>query len=155
MENNPYAPTKAALNEPVTEEDNGSVGAERLASRGKRMSNLMIDDIIYYILLGGLLVSVNLQALVEAPTWVPYLLLTGVRSVYYLACEATMGRTVGKFVTGTRVVDVSGGKPTFGQIVIRTLCRLVPFEPFSFLFGDPVGWHDSWSKTRVILVRTR
>jgi hypothetical protein len=28
----------------------------------------------------------------------------------------------------------------------------VPFEPFSFFVPTP-GWHDRWSKTRVVLTR--
>jgi uncharacterized RDD family membrane protein YckC len=71
---------------------------------------------------------------------------------YYFLCEATTGRTVGKLVSGTRVVTESGGKPTTLQILQRTLSRMVPFEPFSF-FGPSTGWHDRWSKTRVVMAR--
>lgn len=38
--------------------------------------------------------------------------------------------------------------PKFGQILIRTFSRRIPFESFSF-FGDK-GWHDSISGTDVI-----
>lgn len=83
--------------------------------------------------------------------------------LYYLLFESLFGRTLGKFVTGTMVVNEDGGKPTFGQILKRSLIRLIPFEPFSF-FGNkgnlgedgkhrPVGWHDKWSRTRVIEIR--
>lgn len=72
---------------------------------------------------------------------------------YYVLCEATSQRTLGKLVVGTRVVDANhGGAPSFKQIVGRTFSRLIPFEPFSF-FGEKPGWHDDFSDTRVVRVR--
>ena len=70
---------------------------------------------------------------------------------YYCFFEGIWGRTPGKFLIGTKVVDEEGDPPSFGQIVGRSACRLIPFEPFSF-FGAR-GWHDSISHTYV--VRTR
>jgi hypothetical protein len=53
-------------------------------------------------------------------------------------------------------VSVDGGIPTRGQIVKRSLIRLIPFEPFSFLFRkQAIGWHDKWSDTRVVLVNPK
>lgn len=73
---------------------------------------------------------------------------------YYFLFEATLGRTPGKFLTGTRVVSTNGGRPSAAQILGRSLARFVPFEPFSFLFGGnpPRGWHDKWSNTRVVKI---
>jgi uncharacterized RDD family membrane protein YckC len=48
--------------------------------------------------------------------------------------EASTGKTVGKYVTGTQVLTEDGEQPSVGTIFIRTLCRIIPFEPFSF-FG--------------------
>jgi uncharacterized RDD family membrane protein YckC len=58
-------------------------------------------------------------------------------------------RTVGKFITQTIVVDEHGEKPHHETILIRSLCRLIPFNPFSVLFLGR-GWHDSISKTYVV-----
>ncbi|PWU03169.1 MAG: RDD family protein [Bacteroidetes bacterium] len=71
--------------------------------------------------------------------------------VYYFLCEWATGRTIGKIITGTKVVDASGEKPGLGTIVVRTLCRCVPFEPLSF-FAGVRGWHDRWSDTYVVKV---
>jgi len=38
------------------------------------------------------------------------------------------------------------------SVLARTAIRCIPFEPFSFLGSDPEGWHDNWSKTRVVPV---
>jgi uncharacterized RDD family membrane protein YckC len=67
---------------------------------------------------------------------------------YYLITEAFFGRSLGKFVTGTIVVNKNGKKPDFGAILKRTLCRLIPFDPLSFLGSR--GWHDSMSDTYVV-----
>ena len=70
--------------------------------------------------------------------------------LYYNVFEIFFGTTVGKLMTKTVVVDEYGEKPTANAILIRSLCRLIPFEVFSF-FGTPcVGWHDSLSKTYVV-----
>lgn len=69
---------------------------------------------------------------------------------YYVVFEALLGKTIGKMVTKTKVVNMEGGKPSFLQIVVRSLVRFIPFEPFSFLGADATGWHDTMSDTRVI-----
>jgi len=72
---------------------------------------------------------------------------------YYLVCETTWQRTLGKLVTKTKVVDRQGNKPSFPKILGRSLARCIPFEAFSFLFGGyPIGWHDALSKTLVVPV---
>ena len=78
----------------------------------------------------------------------------GASMLYFIITEGVYQKSVGKFITGTKVVTATGGRPTFGQIVGRTFARFIPFEAFSFLSGSkPVGWHDSLSGTRVIMVR--
>jgi hypothetical protein len=67
--------------------------------------------------------------------------------VYYLFMEALFSTTLGKLVTRTRVVMVSGEKPMFSDIAIRTACRLIPLDPLSFFGGN--GWHDNFSKTKL------
>ena len=73
--------------------------------------------------------------------------------LYYVPMEGLFGFTIGKLVTGTRVVDAQGGRPGWGQVFGRTLCRLIPFEPFSLFFskdGEVRGWHDGIPKTWVV-----
>jgi len=70
--------------------------------------------------------------------------------LYYNVFEIFFGTTIGKLMTKTVVVDEYGEKPAANAILIRSLCRLIPFEVFSF-FGTPcIGWHDSLSKTYVV-----
>ena len=80
--------------------------------------------------------------------------------VAYSAVIEIGGRSIGKAVLRLRVVDeVTGEPPSAGQIVRRSVARLVDSFPFLYLVGfvavlnDPqrrrVG--DRWAKTRVIV----
>jgi uncharacterized RDD family membrane protein YckC len=70
--------------------------------------------------------------------------------------EVAFGATVGKLITGTRVVSADGGSARAGQVIGRTFARIIPFEPLSFLVGDTTtGWHDSLSGTKVVDTRSR
>ena len=73
--------------------------------------------------------------------------------LYYTVFEAAAGRTLGKFVTGTKVVDQYGNKPSTKDAFLRSLSRFVPFEPFSFLGNTARGWHDTWTNTYVVNAR--
>ncbi|WP_445354558.1 RDD family protein [Microbulbifer sp. EKSA008] len=125
----------------------------KLASTTKRFINLMIDTGVYY------LVAVVLMVVV-AQLGVGHIFLGAGASVFAIVVmvlydflpEYFFGKTPAKFITRTKVVNLEGGKITMGQALGRSLIRLVPFEPFSFLgrSGSTRGWHDSWSKTRVI-----
>ncbi|HEY4150012.1 MAG TPA: RDD family protein [Chitinophagaceae bacterium] len=68
---------------------------------------------------------------------------------YYFIFEYFFGKTPGKFLTKTKVVDVNGEWPGGKKLLIRTLCRFIPFDNFSFLFGT-FGWHDRFSGTMVV-----
>lgn len=71
---------------------------------------------------------------------------------YFFICEkAFRGYTAGKLVTGTRAIRLDGKELTFKDALLRTLCRLIPFETVSALNGPP--WHDTWTKTTVINTR--
>lgn len=70
--------------------------------------------------------------------------------IYYLTIEGLTARSIGKYVTKTKVVTHEGLRPDFGTIFIRTLCRLIPFNALSFLGENGKGWHDSISKTYVV-----
>lgn len=56
--------------------------------------------------------------------------------LYYVLLEGLTGRTIGKMITGIRVVDAeAGGRPGVVSAVVRTLLRLV-----DGLFGYLVGF---------------
>jgi len=73
--------------------------------------------------------------------------------IYYPFFETWFGTSPGKSLTGTRVTDEFGNKPSFANILGRTLCRFVPFDAISFL--GAAGWHDKWSDTYVLKEKTK
>jgi uncharacterized RDD family membrane protein YckC len=73
----------------------------------------------------------------------------------FAAQEAMSGRTLGKFITRTRVVRLDGTRPTLWQIVGRSFARFIPFDAFSALNEVPRPWHDSLSGTMVVNDRSK
>jgi uncharacterized RDD family membrane protein YckC len=72
---------------------------------------------------------------------------------YYFLFEWKTGRTLGKFLTNTKVTNLHGKPPTFSQILIRTALRLPVIDGISFLFGSDIGIHDRLSDTRVVRIK--
>lgn len=66
----------------------------------------------------------------------------------YFTEVITKGRSLGKLITGTMVVNENGGLPTGNDLLKRNFSRIVPFDALSFLGSN--GWHDSWSDTKVV-----
>jgi len=66
--------------------------------------------------------------------------------IYYTICEkAFKGKTLGKLITGTKAIRDDGKELSFKNALLRSLSRIVPFEPFSAFGGYP--WHDSCTGT--------
>lgn len=123
-----------------------------LASGGKRFANYIIDTIFFYILL----VVLGMFAGVFAPEAMAS---TGIffsfgiylsYVLYYWAFEALTGRTIGKYITRTKIVKEDGSKPDGINVLGRSFSRLIPFDAFSFLGSPGKGWHDSIPKIYVI-----
>ncbi|WP_395647815.1 RDD family protein [Terricaulis sp.] len=58
--------------------------------------------------------------------------------LYFPVCESVWGRTLGKLITGLKVVDAQGKTPNIGRVIIRTLFRLIEVNP-GLLGGIPAG----------------
>ena len=133
------------------------------ADRGRRLANYFIDLAAQYIIVLGIGFTAGLLTYVEIygpmeyvnsmNKFEEYLLGYVVMFIYYFAFESlTGGRTLGKYITGTKVLTWYGERPSAGRIAKRTLCRMIPFNHFSFLEENPRGWHDSISDTVVVEV---
>ena len=133
-----------------------------LASQGTRFGNYIIDLIGYMILSTILGVFMELFTTDQGDNlfgepetfnqlwWFDLLLGVVMLTTYYTASEYLLkGKTLGKLLTKTRAVTIDNKAMDFNTVFIRSLCRSVPFDAFSFL-GDGAGWHDRWSKTKVI-----
>jgi uncharacterized RDD family membrane protein YckC len=123
---------------------------------GIRFLNLIIDSIIWYILIiityflfwiiiptsvstsNGFIVGIINLIIIFVPFF-----------AYHSLMEIKFQKTIGKFITKTKVVKLNGEKPESSDIISRTFCRLIPFDRISFLFMKN-GIHDFLSKTKVI-----
>ena len=138
------------------------------ATTSQRFVNFLIDTIVYYavsFVLGYVLALILrifgaedfLRWLMEGSDGVKlFNLFFGlcVFTLTYTVIEGlSKGKTLGKLVTGTRVVNEDESPISWKQAFRRSLFRLVPFEGFSALNGFP--WHDRWSHTKVIKERKR
>lgn len=71
--------------------------------------------------------------------------------IYYFMLEYFTGKTFGKLITRTQVIQVEGSvSKKYKVLFIRTLSRLFIFEFFWYLKDRPKGLHDRLSKTIVI-----
>ncbi len=126
---------------------------DNLATKTKRFFNALIDYTVGFFL-AGFVVGFILGLLQLAPSSDSDQFYNAVGLIssflYLFGAEYFYGKTLGKVITGSKVVTADGEKPSAGQILLRTLIRFIPFEAFSFLGKRPIGWHDKWSKTRVI-----
>ena len=119
---------------------------------GIRFVNFLIDFIVWLIL--AVIVSFIIGIFVQPTdqgilTLFGYVLIFATLIAYYAIMEIRFQKTVGKFITKTKVVKMNGEKPTNGDIITRTFCRLIPFDRISFLFVKN-GIHDFLSKTKVV-----
>jgi len=129
-------------------------------SKGTRFANFFIDMIVINVLSYGVGMMIAIVAIaggtdVESGDFFVWEVTAQVLAYivivsYFIIMEAGTGRTLGKLVTGTKVVNAQGRAPTIGQIIGRSFARLIPFEPFSFFGKEPRGWHDTLSKTYVV-----
>ncbi len=139
-----------------------------VASQNKRFLNFIIDSILVRVFITvvafGIGIAYGMSVAARGGEITPETetmlnLVGGLIGIsmylfYYVFFEAICGRTIAKFITGTKVANSEGGKPSFGQVFGRSAARMIPFEPFSFLFGDNrTGWHDTLSGTIVIDTR--
>ncbi len=133
------------------------------ANKGTRFLNNLLDMIFYFIcmvllgvLLGvaSLLFGFDISWIDQENSLVTRLLGIVFFFLYYLFFESIFATTPAKWITQTIVITENGEKPDFRTIVIRSLCRIVPFEAFTF-FGEPDGgFHDAKSHTRVVTKRS-
>ena len=70
--------------------------------------------------------------------------------------EVTLGQTLGKLVTKTKVISVKGKRPNVLHIFLRTILRFTnPFDVVSYLMGNEQGIHDILSRTRLVKVDSK
>jgi uncharacterized RDD family membrane protein YckC len=132
-----------------------------LATKGQRFLNFSIDLVFLYIIILSIGTTIILMAEAAGKfaisAWVEtmsdieivlYSLL--IMLFYYSLTEIYFSRTIAQLITKTVVVNRDGLKPDIKTFLLRSLCRFIPLDPFSFLGAYPRGWHDVLSNTYVV-----
>lgn len=121
------------------------------ASWGKRLGNHVLDRIFMMLIAGVCFIGAGFVEDNSTAFWVIAVLAVVLYFLYYPLLEYFFGQTIGKMITGTKVVRRDGNKVRFWQAIGRTLARYIPLEPLSFIFRKfPTGWHDLLSGTYVV-----
>lgn len=129
------------------------------ASKGSRFANYLIDLVAFYIAFFIILTIL----MIISPAFREWIAnsndllqrLMGIISyiLFSFFIEAvTGGRSLGKLITGTKVIMIDGQKPSVGNYFLRNIIRgIILIDQLSFLGEN--GIHDSWSNTRVISIK--
>lgn len=140
------------------------VTSDLQASTIQRFLNYIIDLVIIYILFFAIFSIITIIAVfIESESllnWMQnisdgevYIIFFAIYIPYYTLTEGFLSKSIAKYITKTKVVMEDGSNPSIGTALKRTLCRIIPFEIFSFLSGKPRGWHDSIPDTYVVNVK--
>lgn len=123
----------------------GAPGDPRVAADGtevvgRRIGALLIDSLLFAVVFfvvgiasGGARsghghASINLGGS-------PFLLFLAITFVYFILCEGMTGQTLGKRLLRIRVVSADGSRASWGQVVARTLLRIVDSLPAFYIVG--------------------
>ncbi len=117
-----------------------------------RFVHLLIDTFAwqFMVILISFLAGLVFQPVKESEeTLISFIIIFGTYFGYYIFFETKYQKTIGKFITNTKVINTNGTKPEITDITARTFYRLIPFDTISYLFTRR-GFHDYLSQTKVI-----
>jgi uncharacterized RDD family membrane protein YckC len=129
------------------------------ANLAKRLANYFIDIVFFSFLLYFLLKIIApfsplankfLTIKPETVELMDQLILSFIYGLYMSVAETLLkGKTIGKYITGTRAVTENGQPINAQTAFVRGLIRIIPFEQLSAISFPPYPWHDRWSKSIV------
>lgn len=129
----------------------------------KRFANYLLD---FFIFLMPIFFLLNLEApshrwaynllekLTKKPETIDFMdnaIIWFVFALYLSVIETLLkGKTIAKYITGTRAVTADGLPVNAQTAFTRGLLRMIPFEQFSAISVPSRPWHDRWSNTFVV-----
>jgi|SRR6218665_637077 len=140
-----------AITEKITEAKVQSDGLDAVkASTAIRFLNALIDTFLFFFMVIFLISCIGFFQLSGTGNAIAsWTILLGWFFFYYGFMEFHFQKTFAKMITGTKVLMANGTKPSLNDILMRTVCRLIPFDNLSFLFAKN-GFHDKFSNTIVV-----
>ncbi len=123
-----------------------------------RLVNFLIDYLCIYCLATAVGIILGYISSVEYlffnanqfNPFLDYVIFTSTLLGYYSTEYFFNGKSLGKFLTRTRVIHNTELEISFKVYLLRSLWRLIPLEIFSFLPFSKECWHDHFSDTQVV-----
>ncbi|MDX6182721.1 RDD family protein [Flavobacterium sp. Fl-77] len=125
---------------------------QNIAGTSVRGINFFIDITAIFIIYTIVVCTAHYGFKVVSPRQILFINRTTIITaflLYFIVGETLFQKTLGKIITKTKVVNLEGQKATLLDIIVRTFCRLIPFDGISYLYTLN-GFHDKVSKTVVI-----
>lgn len=117
---------------------------------GSRVLNFIVDTLLIFLLSYGAYQFWSFYVMYWGRTFVPfYGFFWGIMIIYYTFFESVFKRTPGKWLSLSKVVTNKAGKPSFLQILIRSVTRVILIDCFFIPFLDKT-LHDYVSRTEVV-----
>ena len=104
-----------------------------------------------YFVLGTTIEESYDQANINNPLIERILILLLYGLLMFVLEAATKGRSLGKLITGTKVIKTDGSELSITDLLKRNFIRAVPFDQLSFVGNK--GWHDHFSDTAVVRIK--
>jgi len=119
---------------------------------GTRVLNFVIDTSLIFGITYGVDAWWDFQTMYWHYPFIPfYVFFWAMIFIYYTFFEGIFKRSPAKWLTISKVVNKTGEKPFFWQIILRSLVRLTIVDCFFIPFLDK-PLHDYLSKTEVVEV---
>ena len=123
----------------------------KVVGTGTRVLNFLLDTLLIFIIGYTFSKWYNFQVMYWGyKPLPPYSFFFISLFVYYFIFEAIWGRTPGKWLSISKVVDRKGRKASFVQVLVRSVVRLTVIDMFFIPFLEGRTLHDYLSGTYVI-----
>jgi uncharacterized RDD family membrane protein YckC len=140
--------------EPIFTDLEPTPPAPRTAGIALRAAAVIVDGILIFILLGGVIAGLagqtsnasnNGETIGFHLHGAPAVLWLVLSFAYWIGCESAFGMTLGKRLFSIRVERADGARPSIGQSIARNLLRIVDGFPYivPYLIGFVVAMASS------------
>jgi uncharacterized RDD family membrane protein YckC len=121
---------------------------DQLAKPSLRLMNFIIDSSIIAVVYSFL--NSNNQMTNESGLSRTNILALIIIVTYYTLSEWLLGKTLGKFLTKTTVINDNGTQLNFGMALLRSIIRLIPLVQWTYVGKVSYGWPDRFTNTIVV-----
>ena len=114
-------------------------------SKQKRALNFIID----IVSISSILFLLFISLFNKNPSSIYFITVIVTPFIYYFVLESLFARTIGKFISGTIIVDQNGKTPGIFKIFLRTISRYWLHDIYGAFAEDRI-FHDKISSTYIV-----